>query len=127
MTNVIFRGRAFTIEWYVDEEGSSPARQYYEGFSIERRVKFMRLIRLMGEFGKIHDKTKFRNEGDQIYAFKPQPNRYLCFFFTARKIIITSGFHKKSDKLPKGEKERALKYRRDYVRRVSQGAYYEKD
>jgi len=31
-------------------------------------------------FGKIFDITKFRNEGDGIYAFKPQPDRFLSFF-----------------------------------------------
>jgi len=34
----------------------------------------------MAEFGKIYDINKFRNEGDGIYVFKPQPDRYLSFF-----------------------------------------------
>ena len=63
----------------------------------------------MGDFGVIHDTTKFRNEGDSIYAFKPQPDRYLCFFFSGKKIIVTNAYRKKSDKLPKREKEIALK------------------
>lgn len=49
----------------------------------------------MGEQGKIFDETKFRNEGDKIYAFKPQPDRYLCFFFQGKKIIVTNAFIKK--------------------------------
>jgi hypothetical protein len=39
----------------------------------------------MGDFGKIYDKTKFTYEGDKIYAFKPQPDRYLLFLPKARK------------------------------------------
>ncbi|MBS0629332.1 MAG: type II toxin-antitoxin system RelE/ParE family toxin [Verrucomicrobia bacterium] len=59
--------------------------------------------------GKIFDQTKFRNEADKIYAFKPQPDRYLCFFFRGKKIIVTNAFTKKTQKLPEGEKELAVK------------------
>ena len=45
----------------------------------------------MGDLGKILDITKFRNEGDGIYAFKPQPDRYLSFFTDNKKIIVTNG------------------------------------
>ncbi len=87
--------------------------------------KALTLFRLMGEHGKIYDETKFRNEGDGMYAFKPQPDRYLCFFFRGKKIIVTNAFEKKSQKLPKGEKDRALKARASYEMRVVARAYYE--
>ena len=64
----------------------------------------------MGDFGVIHDTTKFRNEGDSIYAFKPQPDRYLCFFFSGKKIIVTNAYRKKSDKLPKRKRNSIKKY-----------------
>lgn len=83
----IYRGNQFTIEWYFDERGSSPAKDYYESLPIERRVKFIKLARLMGEVGKTFDVTKFRNEGDQIYGFKPQPDRYLCFSLLVAKSL----------------------------------------
>jgi len=123
---LIYRGSQFTIEWYFDDQGRSPAKDYYEKLSIERRVKFIKLARLMGEAGKIFDVTKFRNEGDQIYAFKPQPDRYLCFFVVGRKIIVTNGFEKKSQKLPQKEKDRALRAKEDFEQRIKKGAYYEK-
>ena len=124
--HILYKGNVFTIEWYFDERGKSAAFEYFEGLTIERQVKFVKLVRLMGEAGKIFDKTKFRNEGDQIYAFKPQPDRFLCFFFTGRKIIVTNGFEKKSRKLPPGEKEWALRAKADFEMRVKNGAYYEK-
>lgn len=93
---ILYEGPAFTVEWSYDERGRSPA-----------------------------DETKFRNEGDKIFAFKPQPERFLCFFFTGRKVIITNGFHKKSQKLPLGEKEKALQAKRDYEQRVKERIYYE--
>ena len=122
----IYRGSRFTIEWYFDGRGVSPAKSFYENLPVERRVKFIKLVRLMGEVGKIFDATMFRSEGDQIYAFKPQPDRYLCFFVVGHRIIVTNGFQKKSQKLPFGEKDRALRAKEDYERRVNEGTYYEK-
>jgi phage-related protein len=79
----------------------------------------------MGDFGRINDTTKFRNEGDEIYAFKPQPDRFLSFFVKGQKIIITNAFKKKSKKLPTSEKQKALKYRENYLKRVKENCYYE--
>lgn len=125
--HVAYEGSEFTIEWYVDEKGNSQALEYFLAQSKEMQRKALNLFRLMGELGKIHDKTKFRNESDGIYAFKPQPDRYLCFFFRGKKIIVTNAFRKKTEKLPKGEKERALKACQSYERRSREESYYEKE
>jgi hypothetical protein len=50
---LLYKGSVFTIEWYFDERGRSQAKDYYEALSIDRRVRFMKLARLMGEVGKI--------------------------------------------------------------------------
>ncbi len=83
------------------------------------------LFKRMGDFGKISDITKFRNEGDKIFAFKPQPERFLSFFYTGKKIVITNGFRKKSQKLPEKEKNLALQRMNSYGLRVNSGDYYE--
>ena len=80
----------------------------------------------MGDSGEIRDKTKFVYEGDKIYAFKPKPDRFLCFFCEGSRVVITNGFRKKQQKLPKKEKEKALKIRNDYLNRLKSGSYYEK-
>jgi phage-related protein len=43
--------------------------------------------------------------------------RVFYFFFVGRKIVLTNGFVKKSQKTPKAEKELARKYKADYERR----------
>lgn len=122
---VAFSGEKFIIEWYFDAKRKSISLEYLEELEDEEQAKLFELIKLIGNTGIIKNKTKFRNEGDKIYAFKPQPHRFLCFFFEGQKIIVTNGFHKKTDKLPKNEKERALKIKADYEARVKQGDYYE--
>ena len=118
---VIYSGEKFTLEWYYDKNGKSVAYDYFMESAKDLQDKFLVLIKKMGEFGKIYDITKFRNEGDGIYAFKPQPDRYLSFFTDGRKIIVTNGFRKKTEKLPKNEKELAIKYRQDYLERKTGG------
>ena len=113
----IYSGSKFTLEWYFDKNGKSVAYDYFLEASEELQDRFFVLAKKMAESGKIFDITKFRNEGDGIYAFKPQPDRYLSFFTIGKKIIVTNGFKKKTDKLPKNEKDLAIKYRQDYLER----------
>jgi len=123
---VAYQGQCFAIEWYYTERGDSEALHYYRQLSADRRHKVLSLFRRLGETGAIFDTTKFRHEGDHIYAFKPQPDRFLCFFFTGKKIIITNAFMKKTDKLPQREKKRALRHREHYEQRVLNNTYYVK-
>jgi len=114
---VIYCGEKFIIEWYFDNNGKSVGYDYFLEISKEQRRKFLALAKRMGDSGKIYDKTKFIYEGDEIYAFKPQPDRFLSFFTVGKKIIVTNGFTKKTDKIPKNEKDLALRLRKDYLER----------
>ena len=122
---IAYSGDAFTIEWYFDVKQYSEALEYYRSLSKDERIQLLKLFKRMGDVGKIQDKTKFRSEGDKIYAFKPQPDRFLCFFYEDKKIIVTNGFRKKQDKLPLNEKEKALNKRNEFINRQTKGDYYE--
>jgi len=121
---VAYEGQRFTVEWYLDGQGKSKAREYFEELPLDRKKKLKHLMQTIGDYGQIHSEEKFRNEGDKIYAFKPSPDRFLCFFSVGSKVIITNAFEKKTDKLPPREKDRALKYRFDYLQRNKEGKYY---
>ena len=117
----IYTGPIFTIEWYYDQKGYSQAYDYFLKTSQEQKRKFLILAKKMGDFGKIYDKTKFTYEGDKIYAFKPQPDRYLSFFTKNKKLIVTNAFWKKTQKIPRNEKELAIKNMNEYDSRGSGG------
>lgn len=121
---ILYQGEQFTLEWYHDAAGTSEVREYFEALDEEQQLRLLYLVKRMGDSGKIHDKTKFRNEGDQIYAFKPKPERFLCFFCKDRKIILTNAFTKNQKKLPSREKDKAFKLKQDYETRVEKGTYY---
>ena len=114
---VIYKGSFFHIEWYYDSDGKSQPYDYFQACDLSQKRKFLMLCQRMGDFGKILDEQKFRNESDGIYAFKPQPDRYLCFFKRGKKIIVTNAYRKQSQKLPKCEKDLALKNMADYLAR----------
>ncbi|MBC7475852.1 MAG: type II toxin-antitoxin system RelE/ParE family toxin [Candidatus Sericytochromatia bacterium] len=122
-----YQGNKFVIEWYFDENENSIALEYFNNLENKRQDKVFYLFKRMADFGKINDLTKFRNEGDDIYAFKPKPDRFLCFFFKGNKIIVTNAFEKREDKLPKTEKVRALEAKENYEKRVTKGEYYEEE
>lgn len=122
---IALKGEKFTIEWYFDEKDKSPALEYFKKLSIEGKKKLTKLFSVMVSQGAIFKTTDFNNEGDKIYAFKPKPDRFLCFFFVGSKIIVTNAFEKKQDKLPLREKEKALKLKENYITRVRGGTYYD--
>ncbi|MBR1713638.1 MAG: type II toxin-antitoxin system RelE/ParE family toxin [Treponema sp.] len=124
---IAYQGEKFTIEWYYSQNGESQPLEFFKKLSPLEQQKFFYLVKRIGDFGFISDKTKFRNEDDGIYAFKPQPNRFLSFFFEGGKIIITNAFVKKSQKLKKQDKESAIYARADYLERIKEGTYYESD
>lgn len=123
---IAYKGELFTIEWYFDEQNYSQPLEYLMNLTPKMQQKVFHLFKRIAENGKINDKTKFNNEGDKIFAFKPQPYRFLSFFVKDKKIIITNAFIKKTEKLPKNEKIKALKNMKEYLERVNTGKYYEK-
>ena len=122
---IAFKGDHFTIEWYYDDRGKSPAYEYYQDLSTKQRDKLVFLFDVLANTGKIRSEEKFRFEGDQIFAFKPTPDRFLCFFYEGGKLIVTNAFEKKADKMPPREKQKALKLKVDYTKRNNEGTYYE--
>ncbi|TAL61755.1 MAG: type II toxin-antitoxin system RelE/ParE family toxin [Legionella sp.] len=122
---IAYEGNEYTIEWYFDAKQHSEALDYYKWLNKDEKIQLLKLLKRMGDAGIIKDITKFRSEGDKIYAFKPQPDRFLCFFYEGKKIIITNGFRKKQAKLPVQEKENALNKRDDYTNRIKTGDYYD--
>ena len=122
---IAYQGNALTIEWFFDEKGNSDALNYFESLSDTQKRKVLMLFKRMGDFGKISDITKFRNEGNKIFAFKPQPDRFLSFFYTGKKVVVTNAFRKKKQKLPEKEKYLALQRMNSYDSRLNSGDYYD--
>ena len=122
---VAYSGEIFTIEWYYNKNHKSDAFEYYQLLDEDERDAIISLFKLMGNNGKILNPTKFKSEGDKIYAFKTDQERFLSFFCHGKKIIVTNGFRKKTQKMTLREKEKAIKRQADYLQRERRGEYYD--
>ena len=111
----IYNGCCFVAEWYYDNRNKSQALEYFTRLTQDRKIKFLRLIKLICEVGKILDITKFRNEGNEIYVFKSGTDRFFRFFHRGKKIIVTNAYEKKSRKMSTNDKNRARRCKDSYV------------
>jgi len=82
-------------------------------------AKALALFKRMAEVGKIFDKTKFNKETEKLYAFKPQPHRFFCFFVKGKRIYIVSAYQKQGDKAPPQEIKRAENLRIECMERIA--------
>lgn len=120
MTSLIYKGEIFTIEAVELDSGQVPAEEWLDSIDQKSQVKFAALFKQLGDIGKIWNEQKFKHlEGsDQIFEFKVDNGRILCFFFVGQRVILTHGFVKKSAKTPKGEITRGEKIKALFLERT---------
>ncbi|PIP19451.1 MAG: hypothetical protein COX41_02890 [Candidatus Omnitrophica bacterium CG23_combo_of_CG06-09_8_20_14_all_41_10] len=126
---IFYQGEKFQVEFYFTEAGKIPAKECLEESALDIKVKLAALVKYIAEQGKIFDITKFRviDSKEKIYEFKPLQYRFFNFFYEGRKIIITNGYVKKSQKVSRKDLERARDIKKDYTYRVKGGSYYGKE
>ncbi len=122
---IAHKGKKYIIEWYFDNKGKSPAQEYYQTMPKQYQKRLAHLFKAMCLMGQISNKQQFTPEPDSIFAFKPKPYRFFCFFVQGSKIIVTNAYLKKTDKLSEQDFEKSKKLRHDYIIRCEKGTYYE--
>lgn len=109
------------IEFYKDESGSVPVKEFLDGLDIKMRQKMLRSINALHDMGTSLRLPLSESLGDGLFELRAQTNgnitRVIYFFFRGDKAVLTHGFIKKTPKTPPREKERAEKIRKDYLRR----------
>jgi len=120
VTQLVYDGVAFRIEFYVAPDATVPAEEWLDQLPLSAQQKFAALFARMGDAGKIWNERKFKHLTDshQIFEFKVEADRILCFFFVGKRLILTHGFKKTGDKTPKREIDRAEACKKDFERRV---------
>jgi len=113
-------GAFFEVLWGIASGGGCQARDYYESLEEADRAKALALFKRMADVGKIYDKTKFKKETAKLYAFKPQPHRFFCFFVKGKRIFIVSAYQKQGEKTPLQEIRRAENLRIECMKWIAQ-------
>jgi len=106
------------IEMYETKSGLCPVLEFLEKIPKKMKAKALREINLLEEFGQEMREpfTKYVEDGVFELRIKlaSDISRIFYFFYRNRKIILTNGFVKKTQKTPRKEIEKAKKYKKDY-------------
>lgn len=118
----------FKVEFYEKEDKTKPVEDFIDSLENKMRVKAIREIQLLRECGNTlrEPYSKYLKDGVYELRIKQSSNisRIFYFFFIGEKIILTNGFIKKSQKTPDNEIEKAIRYKKDYERRMKNGWFW---
>ncbi|MBF0360641.1 MAG: type II toxin-antitoxin system RelE/ParE family toxin [Oligoflexia bacterium] len=120
LTEIVYEGSIFTIESYTNTSGKNLTIDWLEQLNISYQAKFAALFARLGDHGKIFNERKFKHltETEQLFEFKIDSSRIICFFFVGQRVILAHGFNKKGDKTPKTEIERAHRIKHEFEQRT---------
>ncbi len=111
----------FEVLFYEKENGEQPAKQFLLSLNKKMRAKLTDTISLLSDNGYELREPYSKHLGEGIFElrakFGSDITRVLYFFFVDKKIILTNGFIKKTQKTPISQIDIAKKYRKDYLKR----------
>lgn len=111
----------YIIEFYCKEDGTEPAKDFMESLDAKMVAKILRVVDLLEKNGPMLRMPHSEYLQDGIFEIRAKQGtditRVLYFFTSGKKIILSNGFVKKTDKTPLKEIERAKLFRADYERR----------
>jgi len=98
-------------------------KDYFENFFVQQRSKvrdkIIWTLDLIEELRRIPERyLKNIEDTDGLYEIRIQLGndifRIFCFFDEGQLVVLANGYHKKSQKTPKKEIEKALKIKKEY-------------
>lgn len=109
------------MDFFKCDNGECPVIEYLNSINIKLRAKMAWTIGLLETNGNMLGMPYSEQLEDGIFELRAKQgsdiSRVLYFFCVGRKIVLTHGFTKKTNKVPKSEIETAKKYREIYLTR----------
>ncbi len=109
-------------EFYATADGSEPAKEFLDSLDNKMRAKVVRTIKLLRDNGGELREPTSKLIGEGIFELRTQMGnnitRVLYFFYVGNRAILTNGFTKRTRKTPRGEIDRAKRYRLDFLERM---------
>ncbi|MCQ2009183.1 MAG: type II toxin-antitoxin system RelE/ParE family toxin [Sporolactobacillus sp.] len=107
---------------YEKQNGEKPVTVYLNSLDTKHRVKVLRNLQLLEEFGPTKEmREKIKPLGNGIFELRTQFSnnifRILYFHLVDKNLILTNGFTKKTEKTPPREIKKAKDYRDDFLKR----------
>lgn len=111
----------FEVEFYETEKGDQPAKDFLLNLDKKMRAKMVNTIAILQDNGYELREPYSKHLSEGIFELRAKVGnditRVLYFFYVDKRIVLTNGFIKKTQKTPSGEIEKAKKYRADYLQR----------
>lgn len=111
----------YEIIFYDKANGDEPAKEFLLSLDKKMRAKMAGTIDILSDSGNLLREPYSKHLDDGIFELRGKVgsdiSRVLYFFYVGRKIILTNGFIKKTQKTPGAEIERAKQYRAEYLSR----------
>ncbi|WP_409968499.1 type II toxin-antitoxin system RelE/ParE family toxin [Bengtsoniella intestinalis] len=113
--------RDFEVIPYEKENGDVPVMEFIQEQPNKMQAKILMETELLEEYGNELEGKYTKHLDDGIFELRiklaSDITRILYFFHIGKKIILTNGFVKKTQKTPAREIALAKKYRSDYLSR----------
>jgi len=107
--------------FYDKPDGTQPAKDFLNSLDVKMQAKMVRTIQILQDNGTALREPYSKPLEDGIFELRAKVgtdiSRVLYFFFVGKKVILTNGFIKKTQKTPKAEIERARSYRDEFLNR----------
>lgn len=112
----------FDVEFYETADGRIPVEDFLESLPPRLWEKSIFALNMLEMFGSTLREPYSKNLGDGLFELRIKYSsdiaRMFYFFYVGKKIIVTNGFIKKSMKTPTGERKKAEKYKKDYLKKA---------
>jgi phage-related protein len=113
------------VKFYETENGRCPARDFICNVQKKDQVFVDKALERLETYGANLKRPHVAPLRDGIWELRSDgmhgQYRLLYFFFAGDTIVITHGCRKKTQKVPDGEIDRAVKIREDYLTRFGRG------
>ena len=111
----------FEIIFYKDEHGNSEVKAFIEGLRPNLKRKTFQELMLLEERGNLVREPYSKCLHDGLFELRVDCGtdgvRVFYFFFEGRKILVTNGFVKKTQKTPRYQMRKAFRMKKDWESR----------
>jgi len=108
----------FEIEFYQKENGHAPVEDFINSLDERDAEKVSSYIGLLKDMGfQLKEPYIKKIVNTDLWELRPKDKRIMFFYFEKSKIVLLSAFVKKTQKTPKKEIEKAIKYMEDCKKR----------
>lgn len=112
----------FLVEFYTKSNGEKPAKEFILGLDNKMKAKLLGIIDILEEKGNFLREPYSKHLEDGIFEIRGKVgsdiSRVLYFFYYGKRIVLTNGFIKKTQKTPEQQIKLAKEYRKDFLERM---------